>query len=161
MTYLTDLMAAHVAELGPAVDRVAPDALGYGTDLSCVTDLTPALDEVDPQSTRAIGESLVRRLISPRGSVVDDQAYGYDLRGLCNRGVTNEQLLRVASLARAECLKDDRVIEARVTLVYAAQTKQLRVEIIVTPQASDATFTLTFFVTADGVELQASIDQHG
>jgi hypothetical protein len=161
MTMLTDAIAEQIELLPPPTDRVPPDALGYGVDLSCVTDLTPSLAEVDPNTVRAIGEALIRRLTSPRGSVVDDQAYGYDLRALCNRGVTVEALARVASLARAECMKDDRLIEARVTLTYAQAGQSLSVVVYATPHPPSGTFSLTFFVTADGAQLIGSIDQHG
>jgi len=160
MTLLQDLIAAQTA-LVPVVDRVAPDALGYGTDLSCVLDVTPDLDEVDPMSTVAIGEAIVRRFITPRGGVVDDQSYGLDLRGYCNRGVTNEQIVRLQSQCRVEALKDDRVSDAEVSIRWVAAERRLSVRINATAVDSAQEFSLTFFVTADGLLLQESIGAHG
>jgi hypothetical protein len=37
----------------------------------------------------------------------------------------------------------------------------MSVVIAVTPHATDDEFSLTFFVTADGVQLVGSINQHG
>jgi hypothetical protein len=159
MTLLHDFIAQQLALL-PAVDRVAPQQLGYGTDLSCVTDITPDAAEVDAESPRAIGESLARRFISPRTSVLDDEAYGLDLRARLNAGQTRAQLTALRSQIRVECLKDDRVADADVTLTFPARST-MSVAIAVTPHASDDEFSLTFFVTADGVQLVGSINQYG
>jgi hypothetical protein len=159
MTQLTDAIDAGIAEI-PITDRVAPTSLGYGTDLSCVTDVTPSVDEVDPRSPTAIGEAVLRRLITPRRGVVDDEGYGFDLRGYCNRGVTETDVRSIAARTRAECKKDDRVSDADVTMTYA--DRRLSVSIIITPEdVRRDDFTLTFWVSADGIELQESIDQHG
>jgi hypothetical protein len=159
MTLLHDFIAQQL-ELLPIVDRVAPSQLGYGTDLSCVTDITPAADEVSQESPRAIGEALARRFISPRTSVLDDNAYGLDLRARLNAGQTRSQLTALRSQIRVECLKDDRVSDADVTVTFASLSS-MSVAIAVTPQASDDEFSLTFFVTADGVQLVGSINQYG
>jgi len=159
MTLLHDFIAAQLALL-PVVDRVAPQALGYGTDLSCVTDITPDAAEVDPMTPRAIGESLARRYISPRTSVLDDNAYGLDLRARLNTGQTQASLTGLRSQIRVEALKDDRVSDADVTLTFPSRSA-MSVVIAVTPHASDDEFSLTFFVTADGVQLVGSINQHG
>jgi len=158
MTPLETFIADELALL-PVVDRVAPEALAYGTDLSCVLDITPTADEVDPESVVALGEALVRRFISPRNSVIDDESYGLDLRGRLNTGVTQQDLTRLKSQVRVECLKDDRVSDVNVTLVISGRS--MRVALAVTPHSPLDTFSLTFFVTADGLQLQGSIDQHG
>jgi hypothetical protein len=161
MTLLESLVAAQVA-LIPVIPRVVPDVLFYGTDLACVLDVTPTLDEVDPQSTVAIGEALVRRLITPRGRVLDDGTYGFDLRGQLNHGVTQPGLTRLQSSIRVECLKDDRIDDATVSVVMASvASRQMRVQISATAADSAQDFSLTFFVTSDGVQLIESIDQHG
>ena len=159
MTLLQDFIAAQLARL-PIVDRVAPQQLGYGVDLSCVTDITPDAAEVDPMTPRAIGESLARRFISPRTSVLDDNAYGLDLRARLNSGQTRSALTALRSQIRVECLKDDRVSDADVTLTFPSRA-EMSVVIAITPHASDDMFSLTFFVTADGVQLIGSINQHG
>lgn len=160
MTTLSDFVDEEIILLGPPVDRVAPDTLGYGVDLSCVLDITPDAAEVDPNTTRAIGEALVRRYISPRNSVLDDESYGLDLRARCNAGQTRQDLTRLQSQIRVEALKDDRVSDVSVTLTFPSP-KTMSVALAVTPHALDDVFSLTFFVTADGIQLQGSIDQHG
>jgi hypothetical protein len=147
--------------LPPATDRVVPTELGYGVDLSCVTDLTPTLEEVDPRSQRAISEAVVRRYITPRGGVIDDQAYGLDLRSNCNRGITTDALNRLAGSVRAEAKKDDRVEEADATIRYDYARARLPVQVTLTAKDLDEEFDLVFFVTADGIQLAESINKHG
>ena len=162
---MTTPLETYVAEqvaLIPVIDRVPPDALGYGTDLACVLDITPTLAEVDPISTVAIGEALVRRFITPRGRVLDDGTYGFDLRGQVNKGVTPAGLTRLQSSIRTECLKDDRIDDAVVAVTMTSvASARMRVQIAVSAADSGQDFSLTFFVTADGVQLIQSIDQHG
>jgi hypothetical protein len=159
MTVLLDHIAAQIA-LIPVVDRVPPAALGYGTDLSCVLDLTTDLREVDAMTARAIGEAIVRRLITPRGALLDDGAYGTDVRGKLNTPMAQQDVTRLEIQVRGEALKDDRVAEATATVIIPA-ARQLRISLAVTPQLNTLPFTLTFFVTADGIQLQESIDSHG
>lgn len=159
MTVLTDYLAEQVA-LFPVADRVAPSKLGYGTDVSCVLDLASDLTMVDPQSTRAIGEAIIRRLITPRGALIDDGAYGTDLRGKLNTGMTQREISQLELQVRGEALKDDRVSEAQATIVMT-QMRQMRVSLALTPVLSTQPFVLTFFVTADGIQLQESIGKNG
>lgn len=142
-------IAAQVAELEHEVD--APTgALGYGTDLACVTDVTPDLEEVDPFSVRAIGEALIRRFTTPRGTLPDDPDYGLDLRSYCNRGVTATQLRELASQLRGEAGKDDRVDDAAITVT--AEGSSLTVAARITPADPDLEpFDLTFAVTSADV----------
>jgi hypothetical protein len=161
MTLTLDLIAAEIAKLGPPVARVAPQSLGYGVDLSCVNDLTATLEEVDPNSPRAVGEAVLRRYITPRGGVVDDLSYGYDVRALCNRGIPLKDIPLIAASMRSEALKDDRVLEALAELRFSLTERSLSVKLTLTLVSTGETFALVFFVTGDGVELQESIDQHG
>jgi len=162
MTYLQDLIDAEIELLGPPVDRVAPDAFGYGRDLSCITDVTAALDEVDPMSASAVTQAIIRRLITPRGGVIDDGAYGFDLRGYCNRGVTQPDLNRVQAQVQSEARKDDRVATANAVVQFTSLLRnRMLVNVTGTLKDSGEEFKLVFFVTTDGAELQESIDKHG
>jgi hypothetical protein len=161
MTQLTDHIADELALLGPPLDRVPPDRNGYGVDLSCIVDLTPALDEVAPDSPNAVAEAVIRRPITPRGGVIDDLAYGYDLRAYCNRGVTLEQISRLQAQVRSEALKDERVASATVAITYVTRSNALRVHLRGMLKDSRESFALVFFVTADGIQLRESIDKHG
>lgn len=144
MTIVHDTIAAELATLTRQQPTpVAP--YGYGTDLRCVDDVREDLAEVDPFSTLAIGEALARRLMTPRGQLLDDPEYGYDIRGLLNRGADAATLRDMASPIRNEVTKDDRVADATVTVT--AVGTQLTVQIQVTPADTEAEpFALTLGV---------------
>lgn len=166
-TSLLDLIAAEVAAIpvpASAISRPAPaaNALGFGVDLSCITDTTLTLEEVDPNSNTAIGQAVARRLITPRGGVLDDQAYGLDLRAYCNRGLTDAQIRNIAALVRAEAMKDDRVSDADVKVTYVATMRALTIELTLTPgDRTNDVFALVFYVTSDSAQLIESIDSNG
>jgi hypothetical protein len=155
MTIVTDSIAADIATLSRVV-AVPTGALGYGTDLSCEMDLTSTIAEVDPFSVAAIGEAVVRRLSTPRGRLVDAPDYGFDIRGMLNRGTPVAQLQSLNDPIRSEVEKDDRIDSALVNASYLDQAT-LRVEITIT--AADpalGVFTLTLAVT-DGAVLAETI----
>lgn len=152
-------IAAALAELSTqrVVDvPVAP--FGYGRDLDCVTDITEECAEVDPLSRRAVVQAVLRRLTTPRGALIDDPDYGYDVRSFCNRGTTTLELRAISDQCRGEAMKDDRVTEATVKVTYTDRTRTLTVS--VTLDCVDVglgTFTATFAVTADAAELLETI----
>lgn len=147
-------IAAETALLERVV-QVPTGAIGYGTDLSCVEDISVTLDEVDPTSTRAIREALLRRLTTPRGGLQDDPDYGFDVRGLCNRGLTQSQMVDLSTQVRNEVTKDDRVDSATVT-VTAPSPRALRIGVVITPvDQTIGIFTLTFAVTDGAVLAEA------
>jgi hypothetical protein len=129
-------VADAIAKSLAAIEREVPTPsapFGYGTDVSCTDDLSPTLELVDPRSTRAIAEALLRRLDCPRGALPDDADYGLDLRSYCNRGHTADELRTLADRIRGECEKDDRVERAVVTVTAGVASDTLRVQIAVTP----------------------------
>lgn len=125
-------------------------ALGYGTDLSCTTDLTPTLSEVDPSSPLAIVEAVIRRFTTPRGALIDDPDYGLDVRGHLNRAATTNDLRALAGALRGEAQKDDRVAEANVQLT--ASLSAMSIKVFITPADQNLQdFTFTFAVTDSSV----------
>jgi hypothetical protein len=156
---VSDNIDRQIAAL-PVVDRSPPVELAYGLDLWCVLDVTESLIEVDPARPVAVGQAIARRLITPRGGLVDDPNYGLDLRGYVNRGVTQNSMLQLAAQVRAEALKDDRVIDANVIVTGGLRSLTVTLELVLADYLSQ-TFSLVFFVTSDGIELLGSIDQNG
>lgn len=156
MTVFTDAIAAGQAEL----TRLMPapvEPFGYGVDLSCVSDLTDSLAEVNAFAPLGIAEALIRRLTCPRGGLPDDPDYGYDLVALLNRGASDANLLEYGALIRGECRKDDRVDDVLPTLTMESITRTLFVRLQV--KAVDPAlrvFEFTLAVTDAGV-LLASI----
>lgn len=159
MSVVSDQIALQLAAL-PVLPRTAPLALGWGVDLSCVTDVTERMDEVDPSKPTAVGQAVVRRYITPRGGVIDDANYGFDLRGYVNHGSTDETITQLSGQIRAEAVKDERVLDAVADLSF--DTRMISVSLTLT--LSDPTSTpydLVFFVTGDGVQLLGSINRNG
>lgn len=156
----TTVADAIEAALATITREVAPldEPLGYGRDLSCVTDISDTCEEVDPQSPQGIAEAICRRYISPRGSLIEDPDYGLDLRGLCNKGIAYEELRELADQAQAEAKKDDRVDHAEVTLDYDDTTSTLTVSVDLTPADPElGPFSFIFQVLEDGTPLLESV----
>ena len=82
---------------------------GYGVDLSCVFDIDPMGAEVTGQTL--LGQALVRRITCPRGRLLSDPNYGYDVTGEINDDIqlnSNEAAQIMANMDQ-EFLKDERV----------------------------------------------------
>jgi hypothetical protein len=91
------------------VTLVPQPPLLWGSDLSCVTDCDSKFSELPANSPLIIAQAIVRRFLTPRGALLDDNDYGLDLRGYCNRGVTQQDLRTLQSRCVAEAQKDERV----------------------------------------------------
>ena len=127
--------------------------LGYGSDLSCILDLTPDAAEVDPHSYTAIGQAVLRRLITARGTLPDDPHYGIDVRGMLNRGIPLSQLRDLQGQIRGEVMKDDRVADVVVSVTMPEQ-RALTVVLTITPEPTNLIpFELTLALTPDAVEV--------
>lgn len=160
MTTLLDTISTAIAAL-PVADRVAPAMLAYGVDMSCVTDLTLTMDDVDPTTGLGVAQMIVRRVTTPRGMVLDDLTWGIDLRSYVNRGTTTTELASIEQAVRTEVQRDDRVANAVADVAYDSAAKRLTVTLTVTLVTTGEDFKLVFFVTADGVQLAGSIDANG
>jgi phage baseplate assembly protein W len=117
----------------------------HGYDLSGILDLSPDLRTV--HGREALIEALARRLTTPRGGLWYDPSYGHDVRQYVNAPSPQPGL--VESQVSAECLKDERVLDAEVTVLSVGEELRISVEI------TDARgpFTLTLVVTQVTVEL--------
>ena len=150
---LATAIAAGLADLTRLRDAPT-DPLGYGTDLACITDIDPRMASVS--STAALFQALVRRLDCPRGGLVDDRDYGFDLRGAMNRGLTRANLVGISSAVRAELEKDDRVESVSVTSTISSDGTELTVTARVRPYDESAgPFTLIVGVTSGAALLEA------
>jgi len=157
MTTFLEAIEAAKATL-PALPEATGNALGYGTDLSCVTDVTEDFAEVDPFSVQAIRESAIRRLSTDRGELPEsgdpeDADYGFNLRRLLNSPTTESALAEVESRASGEVEKDPRVKSAVVTLTRLAANR-MRVSLTITPEDPRlTTFESAFELTTEGLAL--------
>lgn len=118
----------------------------YGYDLWCTDDLTIGMKEIDGNDNITIvSQSIYRRLTTPRGQLIDDEDYGYDIRGLLHRGMTANQMLAIPGTIKQEILKEERIDEVNVKIVSAnVTTGKLTLE--VEGIAQEEPFTLTISV---------------
>lgn len=142
---------ASIARLSRRMKAPSPP-LGWGVDLSCITDIDDRASEVRSDSPTAIGQAVARRLITPRGMISSDLAYGFDVRGLLNRGVPAGELAQLSSDIAAEARKDERVSSIDCVCSYDFQTRALRVQLRISPVGALSDFDFVFSVT-DGAVL--------
>jgi len=90
----------------------------YGTDLSCVADIDANGFEVSGRLL--LGQALSRRLSTPRGRLLEDANYGYDLSQFLNDDLSGADLGEIRTGAEAECLKDERVFAATAAVTLVA-----------------------------------------
>lgn len=149
-----DAIDADIAELARLVPQPAPE-LAFGSDLSCVTDLTPDAAELDPADRRGIGEATIRRLTTARRVLVDDPDYGIDVRSFLNTATSATELRDIAGQIRVESLKDDRIDDIDVT-VTQPRPEALVIALRITPlDPRQHPFALTFGVTSGALTLES------
>jgi phage baseplate assembly protein W len=112
-------------------------ATNLGTDLIWVDDLDPT--HRLESGTALVGHAIYRRLITPRGQLIDDLDYGLGLRELLHRALTPAQVAAVPGQIKAECLKDERVTKAEVTFVQLPSNSW---QITVRGETADGPFKL-------------------
>lgn len=110
----------------------------FGTCWSCISDLTMPATMVS--GNRAVAEAIIRRLTTPRGRLINDPNYGYDVTNLINDGTTPTQLAQAQKLASFEAKKDPRVIQCQVRIQLTGGV----LIVTATPQLATGPFTLVF-----------------
>lgn len=113
----------------------------YGTDLWCVQDLDLGGTEVD--GNLVLAQACARRLITPRGGLLDDLNYGYDLTRFLGDDLGTPQLAIMRSGIQAELLKDERVLSANVVAAFSTASGILTVAVGIVGAAGPFQFVLT------------------
>ena len=126
----------------------------FGTD--CRTFLGGAPD-LDPtfalwSGKDIVAEACARRLMTPRGTLVGDDAYGTDLRGYLSARITNVVRARIVSYVEAECRKDERVEAAKVVESVLPTPADPRMVLRIAVVAGGSGFDLVLSVSALTVE---------
>lgn len=115
MSVISDALARLIDEI-PAVVRPVVDDEGFGSDLYCDDDLTPDMRELRSDDPLIVAQAIYRRLITPRGALIDDPDYGVDVRSFLHKAMTPSEQRATAGQIRLEILKDDRVMDVDVQL---------------------------------------------
>lgn len=121
--------------------------MSLGTSISCITDLDQNFALVSGRT--ALGQAVARRLITPRGRLLNDPDYGFDLRQYLNDDLGPGDPARIASGIEQEALKDERVLtaSAQVTLMAGVMT------VAIALQDAAGPFTLVLAVSAVTVSI--------
>lgn len=85
---------------------------------------TPTLTFPSTQASgfRVVAEAIVRRWSTPRGRLIDDGNYGYDLTDLVQGDFDVHDVPRIAQQAGAEAEKDERVQSCSCTASFDGDT---------------------------------------
>jgi len=129
----------------------ASSAIDFGVDLICATDLDPGFRELAADDPRLVAEACLRRLQTPRGGLIDDPDYGYDVREILRTPMTRDQLAAVPARIRAELAKDDRILSLDVD-VQQLSTEAVR--LVIHAETDVGPFDLTGPITADEIRLE-------
>lgn len=122
-------------------------ATGYGADVSLTSQLVAGRVVTGRQ---VVAEALYRRLITPRGSLPDDLAYGFDVSAFVGAVGYSRALPVIGGMVVNELSKDDRVINVRCEVFaeqLAAGLQSLTLSVTATLAESDEDFSLTVAVT--------------
>ncbi len=133
MTILDDIRV-QLAAL-PRIVNPSDDALGYGVDLSCITDLTEDMAETDPESPEGILEWCIRVLTTDRDSIPDAPGLGWNVRRLLNRAYTPPELEAQEGLAAQALEGDDRIDRVDLTLEINRSKREVKVTFRIYPKS--------------------------
>lgn len=98
----------------PSLTQTTNPALG--DDMAGVADMS-ASDAVS-SGRQCLGENLARRLETPKGALIDDPNYGFDVTARLGDDVSAADVLEIQNGCEAEFLKDERVLAAAVTVQF-------------------------------------------
>lgn len=126
----------------------------FGTDIS-----TPDASDIDPYFTtvtgwRCLAQAIGRRLTTPRGSLIDDAAYGFDVRTRLHDALTPSDLATMTGFVKREIEADERVDRADVSIAFSAPTSTLTIKAVVT--TGDGPFRLVLAVSSVTTEILAA-----
>lgn len=124
-------------------------AVDYGTDISCIPDLDPTGAVITGNGVLA--ESILRRLVTQRGTLIDSLNYGTDVRGWVNEVASSgEAIARVKTVIERECRQDERVFSADAQVWYDQPSSSMGISI--TLATANGPFKLV--LAANAVNLQ-------
>ncbi len=118
----------------------------YGSSLSCylrpvslpmpdgstytATIFDFASDSAMVTGRQGLAEAIARRLVTTRGTLIDDPDYGFDVRDFVNDDIDARGLALIGAGVEAECLKDERVVHAVAAMSFLAGVLVIAVSLI-------------------------------
>jgi phage baseplate assembly protein W len=126
-----------------------PSSVDFGQDIDASAGLNPYMRLIGGLPN--VGQALLHRLSTPRGSLPYDANYGYDVRELLNETMTPTRQAQAQVAIAGECRKDERVQACNVALNLTGTTLTLYINIT----TAAGPFRLVLAVTAVSVQLLA------
>lgn len=126
-------------------------AADFGVDLDCVSDLTPEMREVS--GIVLFQQAVARRLDCPRGWLIDDPDYGFDLAGRASEAVTTAAKFRLGVDVSSEVGKDARTLTCDVRARFTGPAPRTKATITVDGETTAGPFSMTLAVGDVTVEL--------
>lgn len=126
-------------------------ANSFGTDLSCVTDLTSDCAEVS--GVMCWLQNLCRRLQTPIGTLIDDPDYGYDILDQLDAEIDTSTLGAIGADIDSEFLKDERTLASSTTVVSVVQNGAVTLTITSRLRSALGPFTLVLSVSQVTVQI--------
>jgi phage baseplate assembly protein W len=123
-------------------------ATDYGTELSLLKDI--ASDSRTVSGFRVVGEAIFRRLTTPRGRLIADPNYGFDLTQYVNADMSPRDIAGLRSGIAAECVKDERV---NAVTVDATLERNGLLTVSIVLDLGTQTFTLVIAASSVTVDL--------
>lgn len=124
------------------------DPATYGYGFSGLTDLL-AIDSIITDPAKLIGQRLAHRLTTPRGAlaIINGPAdFGWDVHQLVNQKLGPSSIAAAQNQIQAECLKDEQVQSASVTITQAGAKLTIKIRVV----SAAGPFNLTFNISERG-----------
>ena len=107
-------------------------------------------DGTTVKGPRRVAEGVLKRLITPRGGLLDVPNYGSDLRAYLGIPWSERLRFEIARVTRTEALKEPEVLDAEVSVSFAAQRLKVRVTLLISNTRLELALNVTpEQVTAD------------
>ena len=145
---LLPIWAAEIATLSRRSEN--PNPVAWGGDLFCINDLTPDMRMLQGDDPSVVTQAIFRRLTTPKGRLLDDLGWGFDLRSVLG-GKTTAEIAVLESAILSEVVQDDRIDPSVSVTVLVQDGGDCRVDISgVLMDPSTTPFSLTMALTDSG-----------
>lgn len=118
----------------------------FGIDFAGYLDIDSSFSTVTGKL--AVAHAVARRLVQPKGGLIDAPNYGWDVRQLINAPVN---AAFAESRIQDECEQDERVLSAVVTVNFEPRSSV--VDIVIDLRTADGPFSMTLHVSQVSVSL--------
>ena len=99
----------------------------YGLDLNCLFDIDDNFATVSGRNN--LIAALIRRLLTPKGRLLDDPNYGFSIQDYINDDIDSRKISLISSFVDAELKQDERVLISKTTATYNNRVLTLDIQV--------------------------------